>query len=153
MNFDRFWVPRAQDPETQTRSYSVTGHLDAAMKRKNFHLATGQKVVKLWLSDQGRAEAVEMQIRGGSETRVVRARKEIVMCAGMHSAVIMQRSGIGPKHVLESAGIKVLKELPGVGMNFQDHPTGGLGHECTVPISICWRTRTQTDSIKQTRQI
>lgn len=130
-------MPRAQDPETQTRSYSVTGHLDPAMKRKNFQLMTGQSVQKVLLADNGRAVGVQLKARNGSAITTIQARKEIIMCAGgLHTPLILQRSGIGPKHVLERAGVKVLKELPGVGMNFQDHPAGGLGHSCKIP---CWK--------------
>ncbi|OAK94885.1 FAD-linked reductase, partial [Phaeosphaeriaceae sp. SRC1lsM3a] len=38
---------------------------------------------------------------------------------------IQAPSGIGPKSVLDKAGITVKKNLPGVGANFQDHPIGG----------------------------
>jgi choline dehydrogenase-like flavoprotein len=36
---------------------------------------------------------------------------------------LLQVSGIGPKDVLKAAGIKVKKDMPSVGANFQDHPT------------------------------
>ncbi|MGL6093007.1 MAG: GMC family oxidoreductase, partial [Pseudomonas paracarnis] len=51
-----------------------------------------------------------------------KARKEIVLCAGsVGSPGILQRSGIGPSHVLKPLGINVVHELPGVGGNLQDH--------------------------------
>lgn len=126
-----FWVPRAQDPATETRSYSVNGHLDAALKRKGFHLVTGHSVERVLLSNEKRAIGVEIKVRDGQTVRQIHAKKEVVLCAGgVHTPAILQRSGIGPKHILERAGIKLLHELPGVGMNFQDHPAGGLGHSC-----------------------
>lgn len=36
---------------------------------------------------------------------------------------LLQASGIGPAAVLKAAGVKVKKNIPAVGANFQDHPT------------------------------
>ena len=48
--------------------------------------------------------------------------REIILCAGaIGSPGILQRSGIGPRPLLESLGITVQHELPGVGGNLQDH--------------------------------
>jgi choline dehydrogenase-like flavoprotein len=110
-----FWVPRAQDPVTQTRSYAVTGHLDPALKRENFELLAGHRVVKVMLSNNLQAEGVIIKPRdlvNGNRT-VVRARKEVIIAAGFHSPIILQRSGIGPQQVLEAAGIDVRLNLPG----------------------------------------
>ncbi|KAK4692784.1 hypothetical protein P7C71_g4486, partial [Lecanoromycetidae sp. Uapishka_2] len=123
-----FWVPRAQDPKKQTRSYAVTGHLDPALARENFDLLPGHRVTQILLSRSNRAEGVMIQRRGGNANSLIRARKEVVLAAGLHTPVIMQRSGIGPRKVLEKAGIDVRVELPGVGMNLQDHPAVGLAY-------------------------
>lgn len=126
-----FWVPRAQDPKNQTRSYAVTGHLDPALARENFDLLPGYRVNQILLSNDNRAEGVMIQKRFGNGNSVVHAKKEVILAAGLHTPVIMQRSGIGPRRVLEQAGIDVRVELPGVGMNFQDHPATGLAYGCT----------------------
>lgn len=34
---------------------------------------------------------------------------------------------MGPKKLLDSLGIAVVSELPGVGSNFHDHPVVGVG--------------------------
>ena len=125
-----FWVPRAQDPKNQTRSYAVTGHLDAALARENFDLVPGHRVNQIMLSNDNRAEGVMIQRRGGNTISVIRARNEVVLAAGLHTPVIMQRSGIGPGKVLDEAGVDVRVELPGVGMNLQDHPAAGLAYRC-----------------------
>ncbi|ODM93389.1 Glucose dehydrogenase [FAD, quinone] [Orchesella cincta] len=52
---------------------------------------------------------------------VVYAKKEIIISAGTYgSPVLLMRSGIGPKDVLEAAKIPVLHELP-VGNNLHNH--------------------------------
>ncbi|KAJ7123137.1 GMC oxidoreductase-domain-containing protein [Mycena epipterygia] len=56
------------------------------------------------------------------DMRSVKARKLVIVSAGaMGSPLILERSGIGRKDVLEKAGIPVVAELPGVGENYQDH--------------------------------
>lgn len=50
--------------------------------------------------------------------------KEVILAAGaIHSPQILQLSGIGDDVLLNSFGIKTIVDLPGVGKNFQDHPT------------------------------
>ncbi|KAJ7751464.1 alcohol oxidase-like protein [Mycena metata] len=56
------------------------------------------------------------------DVRLVKARKLVVVAAGaMNSPLILERSGIGRKDVLERAGIPVVAEVPGVGHDYQDH--------------------------------
>lgn len=70
------------------------------------------------------ATAVEFQTGKDKGVSTTKAKKEIIMAAGaVHTPKILQCSGIGPKKVLEAAGIKSIIDLPGVGQNFQDHPT------------------------------
>jgi len=45
-------------------------------------------------------------------------------------------SGIGPKLALEKLGIKVMVDLPGVGMNLQDHCHVPVAYTCKEPISV-----------------
>ena len=39
----------------------------------------------------------------------------------MSSPLVLQRSGIGNPELLKKAGIETVVDLPGVGLNFQDH--------------------------------
>jgi len=53
---------------------------------------------------------------------VFRARKQIVVSGGtLSSPLILQRSGIGDPKKLRAAGVQPIVNLPGVGLNFQDH--------------------------------
>jgi alcohol oxidase len=46
----------------------------------------------------------------------------IVISGGtLSSPLILQRSGIGDPEKLQKAGVKPIVDLPGVGLNFQDH--------------------------------
>jgi len=56
------------------------------------------------------------------KTRTFRARKQIVVSGGtLSSPLILQRSGIGDPEKLKAAGVECQVDLPGVGLNFQDH--------------------------------
>ncbi|KAJ7167198.1 GMC oxidoreductase-domain-containing protein [Mycena crocata] len=57
------------------------------------------------------------------DLHTVHAHKLVIVSAGtMGSPLILERSGIGRREVLQKAGVSVLAEIPGVGENFQDHP-------------------------------
>ncbi|KAI1633044.1 glucose-methanol-choline oxidoreductase-like protein [Biscogniauxia mediterranea] len=56
---------------------------------------------------------------------VFKARKEIVLAAGaLNSPQILLLSGIGSQEHLNQHGISIIKNLPGVGKNLQDHCFG-----------------------------
>ncbi|KFA54622.1 hypothetical protein S40293_02206 [Stachybotrys chartarum IBT 40293] len=131
-----YWAPNSRDPATERRSFARTGHYeneDGPASRSNFHLLPGHRVTQIILSappdpeadDAWTADGVRYAPRDGEvgETPLeVRARREIVVSAGSaHTPQVLQRSGIGPRHILEAAGAEVKVELPGVGENFQDH--------------------------------
>lgn len=72
------------------------------------------------LIEEGRAVGVEYD-RGG-QTRTARADAEVILCAGaIGSPQILQLSGLGPGALLKSHGIEVLRDMPGIGANLQDH--------------------------------
>jgi len=93
--------------------------LKPVRQRSNLTVLTDVEVDRVLL-DNGRAAAVSARWQG--QVKTFRARKEIVLCAGsIGSPSILQRSGIGPRPLLERLGIGVVHELPGVGGNLQDH--------------------------------
>lgn len=54
--------------------------------------------------------------------RTVKARKMVVLSAGANGTpLILERSGVGQKEVLERAGVPLVEELDGVGHDYQDH--------------------------------
>ena len=61
----------------------------------------------------------------------------MILCAGsIGSPQLLQLSGIGPKEVLNNAGVEVLHELPGVGENLQDHLEVYFQYNCKKPITL-----------------
>lgn len=52
----------------------------------------------------------------------VKATREVIVAGGSYnSPMILKHSGIGPASELKALGITVVKDLPGVGKNLQDH--------------------------------
>jgi choline dehydrogenase len=81
-----------------------------------------------------RATHVEI-IRGGARVRV-RARREIVLAAGaIETPKLLMLSGIGPAAALRKHDISVVRDLPAVGTNLQDHPRVGLRWNTLKPLA------------------
>jgi choline dehydrogenase len=68
----------------------------------------------------------------GNTTYSVSAAREYILAAGaVHTPQVLQLSGIGPKSLLSSLGIKTLVDLP-VGYNFQDQPVMFMVWTCRL---------------------
>jgi choline dehydrogenase len=98
---------------------SAKAFLKPVRKRTNLTVLTDVQADRVML-EQSRAVGVQAR-HAGIEQRFT-ARREVILCAGaIGSPTLLQRSGIGPRPLLERLGIEVLHELPGVGGNLQDH--------------------------------
>lgn len=76
--------------------------------------------VRRVLLEDGRAVGVALQDSEG-EISEQRAPLVVLAAGALGSPEILLRSGIGPREELESAGIDVAVDLPGVGRNLHDH--------------------------------
>jgi choline dehydrogenase-like flavoprotein len=118
-----YWAPESIDKKNGTRSSSRTAYYDPVTRRTNLHLLTGHTVDEI-LFQKLRATGVRIISKKDNSISEVYAKKEIIIAAGaIQTPQLLQVSGIGPKTVLQAAGIKVKKDLPAVGANFQDHAT------------------------------
>ncbi|MEX5331654.1 GMC family oxidoreductase [Pseudomonas paraeruginosa] len=98
---------------------AAKGFLRGIAQRANLTVLTHAEVQRVVLED-GRAKALLGRWEG--RERRFEARREIVLSAGaIGSPCLLQRSGIGPRELLERLGAGVVHELPGVGGNLQDH--------------------------------
>ncbi|WP_370283441.1 GMC family oxidoreductase [Pseudooceanicola sp.] len=69
---------------------------------------------------EGRATGVEY-LRDGRVVTAHAAREVILSAGAIGSPQILQLSGLGPAELLRAHGIEVLRDMPGVGRNLQDH--------------------------------
>jgi choline dehydrogenase len=92
--------------------------------RPNFEMWTGAHVTRLIVDkqDDGSLRCTGALVWNGRQLVTARATREVILCAGsIGSPQLLQLSGIGPADLLQKHGIPVVKELPGVGENLQDH--------------------------------
>lgn len=98
---------------------TARGFLNPAKKRPNLTVITKAHTTRV-LFEGTRATGIEYLKNGKLEQ--VKADKEVILSAGaIGSPQILQLSGIGPKELLDKLQIPVVKALPGVGQNLQDH--------------------------------
>jgi choline dehydrogenase-like flavoprotein len=84
------------------------------------------------LFDGRRAVAVEYRQDG--ETKLLRARREVILSAGVfQTPQLLKLSGVGSAGELTDRGIKVVHNLPGVGENLHDHPDFVFGYSSDHP--------------------
>jgi len=66
-----------------------------------------------------------------------KASREVILCSGaINSPQLLMLSGIGSAEHLNSLGIKVVANLPGVGQNLQDHLGISLFYKCKQSITL-----------------
>ncbi|MDP3676336.1 MAG: GMC family oxidoreductase N-terminal domain-containing protein [Novosphingobium sp.] len=93
--------------------------LDPAAKRPNLTILTNIAVERILFEDK---RAVGIACRRAGEALEFRVRREVVLSAGtIESPRLLQLSGIGPKHLLDSLNIPVVHDSPEVGENLREH--------------------------------
>jgi choline dehydrogenase len=103
------------------RVSTAAGFLKPAVRRGNVRLVT-EAVASGIVFDGNRARAVRyVRRRGGAAAQVV-ARREVILCCGtVNTARLLQISGVGPADLLNELGVRVVRDLGGVGQNLIDH--------------------------------
>ncbi|PZQ77656.1 MAG: choline dehydrogenase [Variovorax paradoxus] len=115
------------------RCSTATAYLKPARARKELSIDVEAHATRV-VFEGTRAVGVEYQHAG--RTRIVRARKEVILAAGaFQSPQILQVSGVGPSDLLLQMGIPVVADLQGVGANLQDHFQVRLMYEVSKPIT------------------
>ncbi|MBU6319229.1 MAG: FAD-dependent oxidoreductase, partial [Alphaproteobacteria bacterium] len=112
-----------------------------AASRRNLAIITRAHVLRV-LIEEGRAIGVEIAADRNAPRRIIRASREVVVCAGaFQSPQILMLSGIGPGAALQKAGVPVLSSSPDVGRHLQDHLDLGLVWDCPLPVTVYSQTR------------
>lgn len=116
------------------RRHTGDNYLRPAMSRPNLTVETEALTQRVLV--EGR-RAVGLIYRKGGRDITVRARREVLLCAGaVQSPQLLELSGIGNSEVLKRAGVDVVHHLPGVGENLRDHLHVRLGFETTLNITL-----------------
>jgi choline dehydrogenase len=108
------------------RGSTAQTFLKEAKSRPNLSVETNAQASRL-IFDGRRCIGVEF--RQGGKLRQLRASREVILCGGaINSPHLLQMSGIGPAEHLQSIGVEVRQDSPGVGANLQDHYVARVAH-------------------------
>ncbi len=119
------------------RCSSAVAYLHPAMSRPNLQVVT-QALASRVIFEGKRAVGVEFLQNGVRKT--IQARKEVILSGGaVNSPQLLQLSGVGPGARLAEHGIEVVKDLPGVGENLQDH----------YLVALTWRLKAGVVSVNE----
>lgn len=122
------------------RCSTAVAYLRPARGRANLRVETGAHAMAILFEG---SRACGVRYRQDGQVRTLRARREVILCAGaLQSPQLLQLSGVGPAALLRRFGIGVLRDLPGVGENLQDHLQIRLIYETRRPITTNDQLRT-----------
>ncbi|WP_241069194.1 GMC family oxidoreductase [Achromobacter insuavis] len=122
------------------RCSTAVAYLRPARGRANLRIETGAHAMAVLFEG---SRACGVRYRQDGQVRTLRARREVILCAGaLQSPQLLQLSGVGPAALLRRFGIGVVRDLPGVGENLQDHLQIRLIYETRQPITTNDQLRT-----------
>jgi len=120
--------PRARNTIDGVRMSMALNYLDMARHRLNFNIR-GSVTARRILFDGNRAVGIEAE--SGGEVFTVEG-DQIIVCSGaVASPQLLMLSGVGPADHLNSLGIDVIQDTPGVGQNLRDHPSVAVLYRAT----------------------
>jgi choline dehydrogenase len=111
--------PRARNTIDGVRISMAMAYLDPARHRLNLTIKGGISAQRLLLTGR---RAVGVEVESGGERFSVEGEKIILSSGAIGSPHLLLLSGVGPAAQLQSVGVDVLHDLPGVGQNLRDHP-------------------------------
>lgn len=116
------------------RASTAQTFLAQAKGRPNLKIVTGAQTGRLIFEGK---KCVGVSYRRGDRDQEARATREVIVSAGaVNSPHILQISGIGPATHLQSIGVDVIHESPGVGNNLSDHYVVRISHRIKGHITI-----------------
>jgi choline dehydrogenase len=122
---------RSNQTSPLTRDSSQSAYLEPFLNAgpaSNLLVLESSAVLKI-LFDKERsngtdARAIGVRFLCGGHVFDAQAAKEVIVSGGgLGTPIILQRSGIGPKSLLDSVGVKIVADNAHVGQNFVDHFT------------------------------
>ncbi len=116
------------------RCSAANAYLRPAMRRRNLTVRPHAMVTRIEFDG---ALATGVRYRLGEQERSVQARREVILSAGsIGSPQLLKVSGVGPPAELAAQGIPLVRALPPVGENLQDHLEFYFQVACKEPITL-----------------
>jgi choline dehydrogenase len=130
------------------RASTAAGYLKQARRRANLEVVPKALATRILFGGR-RATGVEYVVGNdigndiGNDKRNARANAEVIVASGaFNSPQLLQLSGLGPASLLQSHGIAVIADAPGVGDDLNDHISGRIMLRCKEPITLNDAVRT-----------
>jgi choline dehydrogenase len=113
---------------------AADAYLPPALRRPNLSVATRAQVTRVLFDGK---RSVGVAFRQGAAEKIARCAREVILCGGViNSPQLLLLSGIGALDELGSHAIQPVHELPGVGLNLQDHLAVDCLIEAVVPTTL-----------------
>jgi len=113
-----FLMPQNNTPES--RVSMAMAYLNAEVRARPNLRIIGRRLATRILVDAGRVAGVRTQANNGTQDFL--GREIVLTCGALQTPVLLMRSGIGNARELQSLGIEIATDIPGVGENLHDHP-------------------------------
>ena len=125
------------NPDDGRRSSASVAYIHPILrgdeKRPNLTILTNAWVGRINVQGD-RVTGVNITLQSG-EALTLRAKTETILCAGaVDTPRLMLLSGLGPAAQLSSLSIPVVRDIPGVGENLQDHHETIILWELNKPV-------------------
>jgi choline dehydrogenase len=127
------------------RCSTAVGYLKPVLGRANLAVISNALASRLLF--EGR-RAVGVEYITGDQRRNARANVEVIVASGaFNSPQLLQLSGVGPAALLNSLGIAVIADIPGVGHGLADHYSGRIVFRCKEPLTLNDAVRTWSGKV------
>lgn len=138
-----------ESDQTRSSSESAFFHGPSSLERfRTLKIYIGTLAKRILFDSSKRATGV--RVKTGLVTYTLRAKYEVILSAGaFQSPQLLMVSGVGPADILETHGIDVISDLPGVGQNLRDHVFFGP----TYQVALETFTKLAADPLFLTEQL
>jgi choline dehydrogenase-like flavoprotein len=128
------------------RCSCADAYLKPARRRANLRIETDAHAMRIMFA-QRRATGVQYERKGVLQE--ASAAREVILCAGaLQSPQLLQLSGVARASFLQSLGIPLVHDLPGVGENLQDHLQLRVMYKVKKPVTTNDDLRTLRGKLK-----
>ena len=134
------WLPQNSGGKEAVRSSAETAYYQPASNRSNLHLLVRHYGGTVGFDDKI-TTGLNVFSRDSKASKFVSTENVILAAGTTNTPRILQLSGIGPTKLLESLDVPVVVDSPGVGANFQDHPSFFMIYQCECDSSFVQLSR------------
>ncbi|KAI2468587.1 putative GMC oxidoreductase [Annulohypoxylon bovei var. microspora] len=132
--------PQTLDRDANIREDAARAYYYPIEQRPNLKIIKGTATKLIWANSSTTSSmllAHGIEYRDSSnQTVTITAKKEVLLSAGsLRTPLILERSGVGNKDILDIYGIKMMMNLYGVGENLQEQPNTALQFSSNINVT------------------